>query len=113
MPGVAWRTIHYKPISGRLNGKLLHGVQYYYTDYDAAVLTLTQFYVMQAVYELYGREPFSAAGDRMTMFNKVCGSSYPGKAFSARMKVEDIFSWWMQDVEDFKVLRRKYLLYAE
>lgn len=111
LPGVAWRTIHYKPISGRLNGKLIHGVQYFYTDYNAATLTLTQFYVMQAVYELYGREPFSTAGDRMVMFNKVCGSDKPGKAFSKNMKVADILDWWMKDVDSFRELSSRYRLY--
>lgn len=87
LPGVAWRTIHYKPISGRLNGKLIHGVQYYYTDYEAADITLTQFYVMQAVYELYGKNPFTGAGDRLAMFNKVCGSDYVSVNFGRTMKV--------------------------
>lgn len=111
LPGVAWRTIHYKPFSGRLNGKLIHGVQYFYTDYLAATLTLTQFYVMQAVYELYGREPFTSAGDRMVMFNKVCGSDKPGKAFAERMKADDIVDWWMKDVESFRELSSGYRLY--
>lgn len=111
LPGVAWRTIHYQPISGRLKGKLIHGVQFFYTDYDAAVLTLTQFYVMQAVYELYGREPFSTAGDRMTMFNKVCGSDKPGKAFAKNIKVADILEWWMKDVDSFRELSSKYWIY--
>jgi len=111
VPGVAWRTIHYKPTSGRLNGKLIHGVQYYYTDYERATVTLTQFYVMQAVYELYGKSPFPDAGDRLAMFNKVCGSDYVSKNFSRRLKVADIIDYWNADAASFRELSKKYHLY--
>lgn len=111
LPGVAWRTVHYKPISGRLNGKLIHGVQYYYTDYEAADITLTQFYVMQAVYELYGKNPFTGAGDRLAMFNKVCGSDYVSVNFGRTMKVSSIAAYWTADVDAFRKLARKYQMY--
>lgn len=111
VPGVAWRTIHYKTISGRLAGKLIHGVQYYYTDYEAATLTLTQFYVMQAVYELYGREPFTASQGRMAMFHKVCGSPWLAETFSRTMKVSDIRDGWAKDVDGFRELSKKYQIY--
>lgn len=111
LPGVAWRTIHYKPISGRLNGKLIHGVQYFYTDYEAADITLTQFYVMQAVYELYGKNPFTGAGDRLAMFNKVCGSDYVSVNFGRTMKVSSIATYWTADVDAFRKLARKYQMY--
>jgi len=111
LKGIAWRTIHYKPTSGRLNGKLLHGVQYYYTDYEATQITMTQFYVMQAVFELFGRNPFIDAGDRLAMFNKVCGTDYIARKFGATMKVKDILAYWNKDVEAFKKLSRVYWLY--
>lgn len=112
VPGIAWRTIHYQPTSGRLSGKLIHGVQYYYTDYEAATITLTQFYVMQAVWELYARNPFkNAAADRLAMFNKVCGSDYVSTTFPRTMKVSSISWFWSKDVEAFKQLARKYWMY--
>ena len=111
IPGVAFRTIHYKPIAGRLSGKLVHGVQYYYTDYLAATLTLTQFYVMQAVWELYGKNPFVIAADRLSMFNKVCGSDYISRVFGRSMKVADIEEYWSAEVEDFRELAEKYYIY--
>ena len=46
LSGVAFREIHYKPLFGSLAGTLVHGVQYFYTDYEAADITLTQFYLM-------------------------------------------------------------------
>jgi uncharacterized protein YbbC (DUF1343 family) len=111
VPGVAWRTIHYQPISGRLAGKLIHGVQYFYTDYEAATLTLTQFYVMQAVWELYKKNPITASSDRLSMFNKVCGTDFVSKTFGQTMKVSDIADFWSADVPAFKALSEKYYIY--
>jgi uncharacterized protein YbbC (DUF1343 family) len=111
VPGVAWRTIHYQPISGRLSGKLIHGVQYYYTDYEAATLTLTQFYVMQAVWELYKKNPIAGASDRLSMFNKVCGTDFVSNTFGQTMKVSDIADFWSADVPAFKALSKKYYIY--
>ena len=111
IPGIVFRTIHYKPIAGSLNGKLIHGVQYYYSDYEKAVITMTQFYVMQAVNELYPEHnPFPGA-DRTRMFDIVCGTDYVRVTFGKRLLVEDIASYWSKDVEDFKALSGKYYLY--
>lgn len=111
LPGVAFRTIHYKPFFGGQAGKDLNGVQYYYTDYSAASLTMTQFYVMQAVHELYpDRNPFVEAG-RLRMFDIVCGTDFVRTRFGERMKVEDIDSYWNKDNDSFKTLSRKYYLY--
>lgn len=110
LPGVAFRVIHFTPFSGSVKGKLIHGVQFFYTDYEAAAVTLTQFYVMQAVNELWpGHNPFD--GSRNSMFDKVCGTDYVRKAFSESMKVADIEEYWMKDVAAFKKLSQKYHLY--
>ena len=111
IPGTAFRTIHYKPISGSASGVLLHGVQYFYTDYEAATLTLTQFYVMQAVQELYPEHNPFAGSKRLRMFDIVCGTDYVRESFGKRLKVTDIEAYWSKDVEDFRRLSRKYYLY--
>lgn len=112
IPGVAFRTIHFKPFSGSLQGKLIHGVQFHYTDYEAACCTLTQFYVMQAVNELYpDRNPFALSKGRNNMFDKVCGTDYVRTTFGKRLKVQDIADYWSKDVEAFKRLSKKYWLY--
>lgn len=108
--GVAFRATHYKPFFGGSAGKVLHGVQYHFTDYEAADITMIQFYVMQAVHELWPEvnpfEKFSYA-----MFDKVCGTDYVRRKFGERFKVSDIIGFWTAEVEDFKALSRKYQLY--
>lgn len=109
IPGTVFRTIHYKPFYGGNAGKLLHGVQFHYDDYDAATITLTQFYVMQAVHELYGKNPFGTERDKS--FDKACGTTYIREHFSRNFKVSDIQDYWSKDVADFKILSQKYYLY--
>jgi uncharacterized protein YbbC (DUF1343 family) len=110
IPGTAFRTIHYKPIAGK-EPQMQHGVQFFYTDYEAATITLTQFYVMQAIQELYPeRNPYKDL-KKTRMLDIVCGTDYVRREFGKRLKVEDIQSRWMQDTEAFKELSQKYYLY--
>ena len=90
----------------------MHGVQFHYTDYAKAQITLTQFYVMQAVNRLYPEHnPFVISKSRIGMFDKVCGTDYVRKTFSERLEVADIIDYWNKDVKDFKTLSRRYYLY--
>ena len=110
IPGTAFRTIHYKPISGK-DQLLQHGVQFFYTDYEAATITLTQFYVMQALQELYPEHNPYKTLKKTRMLDIVCGTDYVRREFGKRLKVDDIRAWWMKDVETFKELSQKYYLY--
>ena len=110
LPGVVFRPIHYRPFFGSAAGKLLHGVQFHYTDYEAASLTLTQFYVMQALKELYpDRDPF--AKGNFSMFDKICGTDYVRMKFKERYKVSDILGYWSKDIEEFRSVSEKYYNY--
>ncbi|MBP5334070.1 MAG: DUF1343 domain-containing protein [Bacteroidales bacterium] len=110
IPGTAFRTIHYKPLSGSLAGQLVHGVEFFFTDYAAATITLTQFYVLQAVQELYpDHNPYPMKKTRM--LDIVCGTDYVRIAFGKRLKVEDIVEYWNKDAESFKTVSQKYYLY--
>lgn len=111
IPGVSFRTIYFKPLSGRTAGRLVQGVQYFFTDYDAAPVTLVQFYVMQAVAALYpDRKPFETATG-VGLFDKVCGSDHIRKTFGARYMVSDIIGFWNSDVSDFRKISSRYHLY--
>ncbi|MCI1640796.1 MAG: DUF1343 domain-containing protein [Bacteroidales bacterium] len=112
IPGVEFRVIHYSPFAGNFSGKMLNGVQYFYTDYDKATITLTQFYVMQAVNELYpDHNPFAVSSGRERMFDIVCGTDFVRKEFSKRLKVSDISGYWNKDAASFKAISKKYYMY--
>ena len=111
LPGISFRTIWYKPISGSLKGQLVKGLQYFFTDYESARITETQFHVMQAVAELY---PDKKAFEVITgygLFDKVCGTDYVRKEFSKRYKVDDIKNYWRKDEDSFRALSQRYHIY--
>lgn len=111
LPGVSFRTIWYKPISGSLKGKLVKGIQYFFTDYEAARITETQFYVMQAVAELYPDKKAFEIISGYGLFDKVCGTDYVRKEFGKRYKVADIREYWQKDEADFRELSQNYYIY--
>lgn len=112
LPGIEFRVIHFKPFWGADASKLIHGVQFYFSDWEAAEPTLVNFYVMQAVGKLYPeRNPFNLSKARNDMFDKVCGSTHIREAFSKDLKVEEIAEYWRKDNEAFKLLSKKYYLY--
>ena len=111
IPGVDFRVIYFEPRFGSHEGELLKGVEYFYTDYASAVLTMTQFYVIQAVSELYpDKLPFELTKS-MNIFDKVCGTDYVRKVFGARYKVSDLEPVWQKDVDEFRTISEKYYLY--
>ena len=111
LPGVAFRTIYYTPLFGSSKGKLVKGVQYFFTDYDAAAITEVQFYVMQAVAQLYPDKGAFEEADGVGLFDKVCGSDYVRKKFGERYIFSDIEDYWRKDAEPFLQLSKKYHLY--
>jgi uncharacterized protein YbbC (DUF1343 family) len=47
------------------------------------------------------------------MFEKLIGRSYVREMIKEGKSAEEIKATWAQEVEEFKKLRRQYLLYAE
>ena len=111
LPGVSFRTIWYKPIAGSRKGELVKGLQFFFTDYEDARVTETQFYVMQAVAELYPDKKAFEIISGYGLFDKVCGTDYVRKEFSKRYKVADIVDYWRKDEASFRELSQQYHIY--
>ncbi len=111
LPGVSFRTIWYKPFSGSLKGQLVKGLQYFFTDYEKAHITETQFYVMQAVAELYPDKKAFEIISGYGLFDKVCGTDYVRTEFQKRYRYEDIKGHWRKDEEFFRALSAEYHIY--
>ena len=111
LPGGSFRTIWYKPIAGSRKGELVKGLQYFFTDYEDARITETQFHVMQAVAELYPDKKAFEIISGYGLFDKVCGTDYVRKEFSKRYKVADIIEYWRKDEASFRELSQKYHIY--
>jgi uncharacterized protein YbbC (DUF1343 family) len=113
LPGIIFRPIHYKPYYSTSKGKMVHGVQVYFSDYKKAKLSLIQFYVLQEIHKLRPDKDVFKLCDksRLSMFDKVCGSDKIRKAFTQRWLVKDIEEFWYNDIESFHKRAEKYFLY--
>lgn len=113
LPGLIFRPIHIKPFYAFGKGDNLQGVEVYVTDVQAAPLTLTQFYVMQELAQMYpDRKAFDLAEkSRLNMFDKVCGSKEIRKLFSKNYRVDDMKAYWEKDNDSFRHASKKYYLY--
>ena len=113
LPGVKFRPINVKPFYSQGQGTNMQGVQIYITDVKAAALTDIQFYVMEAVAEMYpDKAAFKLASDRRyRSFDIVTGSDYFRKTFSQNHKFSDIRERWYADVDGFRKEAEKYYLY--
>ena len=111
LPGISFRTIWFKPFSGSQKGQLVKGLQYFFTDYGNARITETQFYVMQAVAELYPDKKAFEIISGYGLFDKVCGTDYVRTEFKKRYKFTDIKDYWRKDEEEFRTLSQRYYIY--
>ena len=113
LPGLIFRPMHLKPFYAVGVGKNLQGVQVHVMNYKKAALSDVQFWLMQAVAELWPEKAvFANANEgRYRMFDQVSGSDQIRLCFSKRHKFEDIKEYWYKDVESFRKLSQKYYLY--
>lgn len=113
LPGLIFRPLHLKPFYAVGVGKNLQGVQVHVMNYKNAALSDVQFWVMQAVAELWPEKAVfaNASEGRYRMFDQVSGSDQIRLCFSKRHKFEDIKEYWYKDVESFRKLSQKYYLY--
>ena len=69
------------------------------TDVEKAPLSLTQFYVMEELADMYpDKKIFDIAKEnRFSMFDKVCGSKQIRERFTKNYKTADIEGYWNKD----------------
>ena len=113
LPGVIFRPISYKPLYGIWEDKILNGVQIHITDYNKVNLMELQFYFLQVQRELYPNENVFALATtlRMKMFDNVLGTDNIRKYFMRRFRVDDIHEYLTKDVERFREISKKYMMY--
>jgi uncharacterized protein YbbC (DUF1343 family) len=110
LKGVVFRPITYKPYYAFGKDKMLNGVQIHILNYDEVELMPIQFYFLQAVNELYGKN-LVVEGRNDDMFDKVLGTDKIRQLFVKNHKVSDIISYLNKDIEKFRALAKKYYLY--
>jgi uncharacterized protein YbbC (DUF1343 family) len=113
LPGVHFQPVTYAPSYATFKGESVGGVQLYFTDPAHAPLTAINYYALEALQQVAGRDVFAEAkaGQRTAMFDKVNGSDAPRLAFQSGATAADIVAAWKTGEEKFRREREPYLLY--
>ena len=114
LPGVRFKPVTYKPYYFAFQEQALGGVQLYFTDPAHAPLTAVNFYAVEAIKTLTGRDLFEQAvksNRSFNMFDKVNGTDASRKALQSGVAAGQIAQSWHGDEAAFRKQRKKYLLY--
>jgi uncharacterized protein YbbC (DUF1343 family) len=114
LPGVRFNPTIYKPYYFSFKDKEVGGAQVYVTDPARAPLTAINIYALEALKKEAGRDLF-AEGARtnktFSMFDKVNGTDATRKALQAGTSAKAIVTSWNAGENEFREMRKKYLLY--
>ena len=111
--GVYFRPISYRPFYAAMQGKQVNGVQIYILDREKVNLVNLQLHIIQVMNELYPAKSIFDLSDssRNQMFDKVMGTDAVRLALEKKAPVEEIVLQWNKDIDSFRLIRKKYLLY--
>lgn len=114
LPGVRFAPVTYKPYYFAFKDQVIHGVQVYFTDPARAPLTAINFYALEALKKVAGRDLFQEAvraNKSFAMFDKVNGTDATRTALQAGKSAAEIAASWKPSEDAFRKQREKYLLY--
>lgn len=114
LPGVRFVPVSYKPYYFAFSNQPVAGVQIYFTDPRQAPLTAINFYALEALKKVAGRDLFDEAvkaKKKFDMFDKVNGTDATRLALQSGRSAAEIVASWKAGEEKFRERRRKYLLY--
>lgn len=114
LPGVHFQPTIYKPYYFTFKDEVIKGVQLYFTDPSGAPLTAINFYALEALKNVAGRDLFAEAvkaKKSFGMFDKVNGTDASRKALQGGTPAAEIVASWKAGEEAFRKQRKQYLLY--
>jgi uncharacterized protein YbbC (DUF1343 family) len=114
LSGVKFRPLTYKPYYAAYKDEIIGGVQVYFTDPENAPLTAINYYALEALKQVAGRDVFAEAvkaNKKFDMFDKVNGTDATRLALQAGKSAAEIVAEWKAGEEKFRADRKGYLLY--
>ncbi len=111
LPGIIFRPVYFKPYYFRLKDENCEGVQLHITDYYKLNTFTTGLHIMKTSMALYPEHDLFANKNRISSFNRVMGSDAITTGLQNGKSVAELEKEWQQELNAFKILRKKYLLY--
>ncbi len=111
LPGIYFRPLSFKPYYFRDKDQNLQGVQMHITDRLLFLPYTTGLYIMQTHIRMYPDHDLFGNANRIRMFNIVMGTDKIMNMLKENVPVAKIKASWQDDLNEFKNIRKKYLLY--
>jgi len=116
LPGVFFRSAHFKPTFGKFKDKLCHGAQLHLQNRKIFKPFFTGLSVIKAVRDLYKSQFEWLSGPyeyerRKNPIDILCGTSRIRTLLEANESIKTIEKWYSNDLKEFSKIRQKYLLY--
>ncbi|MBS8266114.1 DUF1343 domain-containing protein [Mesobacillus boroniphilus] len=113
LPGVKFRAASFTPTFSKHAGKLSHGIQIHITDGDSFKPVETGLHIVKTIHDMYPEDfQFRAEDSRgISFFDLLTGNGWIREEIEAGTSVEDIQAMWEDELNEFKLVREKYLLY--
>ncbi|HKO42729.1 MAG TPA: DUF1343 domain-containing protein [Pyrinomonadaceae bacterium] len=115
-PGVYFRSCVFRPTFQKHGGVSCGGVQIHVIDRSVFEPVSVGVAMVKVAYELYPEEfrwkepPYEYVYDR-NPFDVIAGTSRTREVIESGGSIEDLWSWWAPNLEEFKKVREGYLLY--
>lgn len=114
--GTHFRSCVFRPTFQKHGGLSCGGVQIHVIDRSVFEPVSVGVAMVKVAYELYPEEfrwkepPYEYVYDR-NPFDVIAGTSRIREVIESRGSIEDLWSWWAPNLEEFKRVREAYLIY--
>jgi uncharacterized protein YbbC (DUF1343 family) len=113
LPGVKFRSASFIPSTSKFSGKLSHGVEIHVTDERLFQPVLTGITLVKVIHDMYPDDFAFRAEDSAgkSYFDLLIGNGWVRDMIESGKSVDEIVSRYDSDLNQFKEMRKKYLLY--
>ncbi|HUG43693.1 MAG TPA: DUF1343 domain-containing protein [Acidobacteriota bacterium] len=116
LPGVRFRPLHFVPTFHKWAGEMIGGVQIHVHDRRSFEPFRTGIALVMAYRELGGdafrfNDPPYEYEYELLPFDILCGTDRVRRGIEGGSTLDDIAAGWRKELEEFALVRRKYLLY--
>ncbi|WP_139149118.1 exo-beta-N-acetylmuramidase NamZ family protein [Metabacillus idriensis] len=108
LPGVKFRAASFTPTFSKHAGKLSHGVEVYVTDREEFEAIPTGLQIIKTVHDMYPND-FQFLSNNF--FDKLIGNTWVRPMILDGASVTDIMNKYQKEQDEFKKIRKEYLIY--
>ncbi|NBJ71381.1 MULTISPECIES: DUF1343 domain-containing protein [Clostridia] len=111
--GVQFRSAYFTPQFSKHAGELSGGIQIHITDRTTYQPVKTGLTIVKTIHDMYPEDfEFRKENNKgVSFFDHLIGNGWVRESMENGVSVETITENWQQELEDFKKIRRAYLLY--